>query len=300
MQYSLLVPISLIPVLTFAQPVSPIPPEARQALGELRKEPFRAHMSFLADDLLEGRGTGTRGHEIAARYVQTQFELLGLKPAGVNGYRQQVPFRSITLIPEQSSVVMKRNGKSTPLKIYEDVLLGGNETSTDVGVEAPAVFVGYGVSAPHLHYDDYANADVRGKLAVIMYGAPPSFPSAERAHFSNRRVKAEQAVAHGAIGLVTIRTADVEKRYPFKKAARDDRKDAMRWLSPEGMPADAPPQLRGNIQLTIPTATAVFEGAAKTYAQAWEDAKASKPQSFPLPVTIAAPTGSHHQTVMSP
>src|SRR5438105_10003260 len=261
---NLLLLISLTFPLTAQSNLDPPP----AAVAGITAERMRAHMSFLADDLLEGRGTGTRGHEIAARYVQTQFELLGLKPAGVNGYRQQVPFRSITVVPEQSSVVVKRNGKSTPLKIYEDVLVGGNETSTDVSVEAPAVYVGYGVSAPHLHYDDYANADVRGKIAVIMYGAPPSFPSSERAHFSSRREKAASAAARGAIGLVTIRTAEVEKRYPFKKAARDDRKGAMRWLSPEGTPADAQPQLRGNVQLNIAAATAMFEGAANTYAQA--------------------------------
>ena len=129
---------NLLLLISLALPVtaqSNLDPPATAVAG-ITAERMRAHMSFLADDLLEGRGTGTRGHEIAARYVQTQFELLGLKPAGVNGYRQQVPFRSIAVVPEQSSVVMKRNGKSTPLKIYEDVLLGGNETSTDVSVEA--------------------------------------------------------------------------------------------------------------------------------------------------------------------
>ena len=203
-----------LPLLSQTNP--PLDPPAAAVAG-ITAERMRTHMSFLADDLLEGRGTGTRGHEIAARYVQTQFELLGLKPAGVNGYRQQVPFRSITVVPEQSSVVMKRNGKSTPLKIYEDVLLGGNETSTDVSVEAPAVFVGYGVSAPHLHYDDYANADVRGKIAVIMYGAPPSFPSAERAHFSSRREKAASAAARGAIGLVTTARRRLKSVIPSRK-----------------------------------------------------------------------------------
>src|SRR5437762_7246792 len=147
-----------LPLFAQTNPAIDPPPAA---VAGITAERMRAHMSFLADDLLEGRGTGTRGHEIAARYVQTQFELLGLKPAGVNGYRQQVSFRSITVVPEQSSVVMKRNGKSTPLKIYEDVLPVGNETSTDVSVEAPAAFVGYGVSAAHLHYGDYANHDHR-------------------------------------------------------------------------------------------------------------------------------------------
>ncbi len=64
--------------LALAQSVSPIPPDAQAAMGELQKEPFRAHMAFLADDLLEGRGTGARGHEIAARYVAAQFEAIGL------------------------------------------------------------------------------------------------------------------------------------------------------------------------------------------------------------------------------
>src|SRR5262249_54915188 len=87
---------------SLGQTVSPIPPEARAAMQELQKEPFRAHMAFLADDLLEGRGTGKRGHEIAARYVAAQFEAMGLKPAGKDGtYYQRVPLREITVIPEQ-------------------------------------------------------------------------------------------------------------------------------------------------------------------------------------------------------
>lgn len=102
--------------LAFAQAVSPIPPDAQAALKELRKEPFRAHMAFLADDLLEGRGTGTRGHEIAARYVAAQFEAIGLKPAGENGsYYQRVPFRQITVDPDKCSMRsprMDRRGNS--------------------------------------------------------------------------------------------------------------------------------------------------------------------------------------------
>src|ERR1700733_1621620 len=78
--------------VALAQSVSPIPPDAQAAMGELQKEPFRAHMAFLADDLLEGRGTGAPGHEIAARSVAAQFEAIGLKPAGQDGaYFQRVP-----------------------------------------------------------------------------------------------------------------------------------------------------------------------------------------------------------------
>jgi hypothetical protein len=78
-------------------------------MAELQKEPFRAHMAFLADDLLEGRGTGARGHEIAARYVAAQFEAIGLKPAGQDGaYFQRVPFRQLTVEPEIAPLASPR------------------------------------------------------------------------------------------------------------------------------------------------------------------------------------------------
>jgi hypothetical protein len=92
--------------LALAQSVSVIPPNAQAAMAELQKEPFRAHMAFLADDLLEGRGTRARGHEIAARYVAAQFEAMGLKPAGQDGaYFQRVPFRQLTDLPRNSNGV---------------------------------------------------------------------------------------------------------------------------------------------------------------------------------------------------
>src|SRR5215469_4729065 len=103
----------LLSSISFAQSAPPIPAEARTGMKQLRKEAFRAHMAFLADDLLEGRGTGARGHEIAARYVAAQFEALGLKPAGENGsYYQQVPLREITIEPEQCSLSIDANGSS--------------------------------------------------------------------------------------------------------------------------------------------------------------------------------------------
>src|SRR5262252_5393421 len=113
--------------IALAQSVSPIPPDAQAAMAELRKEPFRAHMAFLADDLLEGRGTGTRGYEIAARYVAAQFESMGLKPAGRDGtYYQQVPLREVTVDPDKCAVRLTENGSSQQLKWGDDFLMRGN------------------------------------------------------------------------------------------------------------------------------------------------------------------------------
>src|SRR6202050_5215138 len=102
--------------VALAQSLSPIPPDAKTAMGELQKEPFRAHMAFLADDLLEGRGTGAHGHEIAARYVAAQFEAMGLKPAGQDGtYYQRVPLREITVAPDKCAVTITENGSASQL-----------------------------------------------------------------------------------------------------------------------------------------------------------------------------------------
>jgi hypothetical protein len=97
--------LTIITLRVVAQAVAPIPAEVQTAMKELQKEPFHAHMAFLADDLLEGRGTGTRGHELAARYIAAQFEAMGLKPAGQNGtFYQQVPLREIKVDPERCAL----------------------------------------------------------------------------------------------------------------------------------------------------------------------------------------------------
>src|SRR5580692_12947772 len=178
MRHLLLLPILLATGWSaFGQSVSPIPPDAKGAMEELRKEPFRAHMAFLADDLLEGRGTGKRGHEIAARYVAAQFEAMGLKPAGLDGtYYQRVPMRETTVERDKCSITIAQDGSTTLLK-WGDFVTRGNELNTEASVEAPVVFVGFGVRTPDGKYDDYAGSDVKGKIVAFLFGAPPSLPS---------------------------------------------------------------------------------------------------------------------------
>ena len=178
---------------------------AEQAMKQVRPEGIRAHMRFLSDDLLEGRGTGTRGYQIAASYVASEMEAMGLEPAGVNGtWFQPVKFRGAKLVGDQSSFALVRDGKEQPLKEGVDYATSGMETSTDASVEAPVVFAGYGVTAPERKYDDYAGVDARGKIVVTLYGAPAGFASTERAYYADGLVKAANAVAHGAVGTLTM------------------------------------------------------------------------------------------------
>jgi hypothetical protein len=122
------------------------PRDVQTVLESFSKAALRAHMRFLADDLLEGRGTGTRGHEIAAKYVATEFEAAGLEPAGVNGsYVQPVPLREIQVEPQACEFTIMQNVHSQPMKWGVDYVTRGNELNPVSTVEAPVVFVGFGV-----------------------------------------------------------------------------------------------------------------------------------------------------------
>src|SRR6266705_1907896 len=123
---------------------------ASPATPEIDKEKIRAHVKFLASDLLEGRGTGQRGGDIAAEYIATQFALYGLKPMGENGtYMQKVPLVGVTTISESSNFTIEP-AKGEPMKLkFLDEYVAYNQNLTDKAeIDAPIVFVGYGIEAP--------------------------------------------------------------------------------------------------------------------------------------------------------
>lgn len=270
-------------------------------LQQIRPESIRGHMDFLADDLLEGRGTGTRGYALAANYIRTQFEEMGLKPGGTNGtYFQNVPFRRIQLVPEQSSVTIKNGSQEHKLVFEQDFVSRGDPLNGDAMVQAPVVFVGFGVTAPEFSYDDYAGSDAKGKIVAMFYGAPEKFPSAQRAHYSAGRVKLANAVAHGAVGYILIWAGAIEERTPFSRIVRFYREPSLRWLDPKGVPNDAPPEIRASVTLSKTGAKSLFEGAPKSFDEALDVASKGQPQSFSLVTTAALHIVSRHSTTESP
>ena len=272
-----------------------------QALAGVKANPFKAHLSFLADDQLEGRGTGTRGHEIASIYVASEFARYGLEPMGDKGtWYQRIPFREITVVPEQCELTLTRAGKEQSLKWGDDFLMRGHELTSDARAEGSVVFVGYGVTAPNQNYDDYANIDVRGKIIAYLAGAPARFPSEQRAHYGSGREKAKTAVAHGAIGTIALNTPDWSKSLPWERVIIGYAFPAMRWLGPDGMPNDAFPEIRATAALSLPASKAFFEGAPKSWDQVWADAQAGKPQAFPMPMTARLHSVSKQRQITSP
>jgi len=302
MRTLVLVPVLFLSTLLFhGQTLSPIPPEASHALAKLQKEPFRAHMAFLADDLLEGRGAGKRGHEIAARYLATQFEALGLRPAGDNGtYFQRVPLRQITVQPDQCAVVITKHSGVSELKWGQDFVMLGSADKPETSVEAPVEFVGYGVTTPDGRYDDYAGADVQGKIAAVLYGAPPALPSELRAHLSDWPEKLRAAQNHGAVGLIVLWTPEQEKLVPWPLVISMAGFPSMDWLDRNGNPNDTFPGVKGTAVLTAAASEELFKNAAKSWAAVLQDAKSSKPQSVALQVEMRLRQVSRHEAISSP
>lgn len=274
----------------------------------IRPEQIRAHMRFLSDSLLTGRAPGTPGYDIAARYVATELEGMGLQPGAANGgWYQPVPLENAVTNAAASSLSITVNGKEQRLTDAKDYVLftwfaspatsNGNTAESDVS--ARVVFVGFGVTAPEWKYDDYADIDVRGKIVAAIYGAPSAFPSTERAYYSDSVVKSKIALAHGAIGALVISLPEDWKRSPWDWLVPQIQMGEMHWLDKAGIPHDFYPGLRGQALLSAHGAELLFVGAPKSLDQVFADARASKPQAFDLPVSAHIHTVARQNVIQS-
>ena len=247
-----------------------------------------AHVRVLADDGMEGRGTGTRGYDRAAQYVAEQMQAIGLVPAGVGGYLEPVPFLRGDVRAGACSFTLVKGGETVPLEVGRDVILSPDYLRTKWTTEAPLAFAGYGVSAPELSYDDYAGLDVRGKVLVMFRGAPPRFPNDQRAYYSNGVVKEQLAAARGAIGILQVTKPDDEARAPWDRSMRQSKLPGFRWVDAGGAPSNTQAAIELSGSFSPQAEQRVFEGSPKTYAQAAADAESSLVQGFPLAWSVKA------------
>jgi hypothetical protein len=258
---------------------------------------LESHIRFLADDSLEGRGTGTRGFDLAARYIASCYSQLGLQPAGTRGYMQPVPFRSGRTV-EGSTLVLQRAGVARELRLGREYVPFSDLSRREVEITGPVTFVGFGVTALERAYDDYRNVDARGKIVVFLPGGPSSFPPTERAHFSALRAKYENAVRHGALGVLILWTRD--QGAPWEAIVNDLQGGIMAWLNQQGEPDGVFPELRGKAVLSDSAAEALFEGAPRSYAEILTAAKGGTLPAFDLPVRATIRTQTVHQFTESP
>ena len=274
--------------------------DARDAIACIDPDAIRAHIRFLSDDLLEGREAGTRGFQLAAKYVASTFEAMGLEPAGIDGtYFQNVPLRTSAVDFEQSSLTLIRDGWEKRLQIGEDYLLSPDFQRESVRVRAPLVFVGFGITAPELDHDDYAGLEVEGKIAVMISGAPATFPNSQRAYYSGRS-KVENALAHGALGILTILSPADAERIPWAAVAARSKTPSMRWIDSSGRPSEFWPEVRGRGLLGQEIAEEIFSQAPTSLAELFSGADDDTPQGFDIPIEVEIVTVSRLGEVQSP
>jgi len=189
------------------------PVQAANGLPVVQEAPLRAHLAFLSNDLLEGRGTGQRGADLTVAYLETQAQMAGLKPVRGNSYRQSVQIAGVKSLPAESSLQMLAEGKTVPLAFGPDWVWATGDSVASHAFDAPLVFVGYGVTAPEEGWNDYKGADVKGKIVVMMVNDPQP-TAAEPNRFAGKALtyygrwtyKFEEAKRQGAAGVLLIHT----------------------------------------------------------------------------------------------
>jgi Zn-dependent M28 family amino/carboxypeptidase len=262
-------------------------PDAAAALQSIDPERIRAHVKFLADDLLEGRGTGTRGGDIAANYIATQFALYGLKPAGDNGtYLQKVAFTGVLTQPGSSMSLIPSRGAPIDLKLSDDYVTS-NQTETDsVDIDAPIVFVGYGIEAPEYKWDDFKGVDVKGKVILVIVNEPPSkdskfFKAEAMTYYGRWTYKFEEAARKGAIGALIIHRTDLAS-YPWQ-VVRSSWSNEQVYLA-----NDKDPKLETASWIQLDVARQLFAAAGLNLADMMESAGTRKFKARELPIRVKA------------
>jgi Zn-dependent M28 family amino/carboxypeptidase len=214
---------ALASLLICAIAASALPQQRPMAASAINESALRAHIKFLSDDMLEGRGTGARGGEMAAKYIAAQFEALGLKGAGAKGsFYQPVSLVGVKIDPQTKLVVAAGAAQET-FDFADDFVAFTGAQTEDVNVNAEMVFVGYGIEAPEQRWNDYKGeaADYRSKILVMLVNDPPAttgepnlFGGRALTYYGRWTYKYEEAARRGAAGVILLHT-DESAGYPW-------------------------------------------------------------------------------------
>jgi Zn-dependent M28 family amino/carboxypeptidase len=176
---------------------------------------IREFVKYLSSDALEGRGTGQKGGDAAAGWIAKQFESFGLKPGGEKGtFFQEVPMVGVKTRAESTFALAPARGDAIPLKHLDD-LVTSNESQTETAdIDAPIVFVGFGITAPEYQWDDYKGADLKGKVALLFVNEPESndekfFKGKALTYYGRWTYKFEETARHGAVATLIIHRTDL-------------------------------------------------------------------------------------------
>ena len=242
-----------------------IAPGAAGAAAGIRPEAVSAHIRFLADDLLEGRAAGERGFDIAAAYVASQLQGMGLEPAGDDGGW----FQAFTLRGGRTRAarleVRAPGGEAIALVRDRDFLARPTLAEGLADVTGPVVYVGHGIVAPEYTWDDLAGLDLRGKVVMVLSGAPLGttrdfFPPIPSAVYGSPRTKLERLLARGVVGVLWVQTPVRERVNPFANQVSHASQGAMALVENGLVPAR---ESVAQAVLSMPGADALLAAAGR-------------------------------------
>lgn len=262
----------------------------------------RAHVTFLADDTLDGRGSGTKGYTIAANYVATQFMAIGATPMGdpaKGSYFQQVPLRESKLVG-QPVLTISGKGKSIRFDNSQQMLIGPNALEAQQVVEASLVFVGYGMDRPELGLRDYDKLDVKGKVVVVLSGFPRGLSSELGAHLNSD--KAKMAMKRGAIGVLTVPTRQDLKRRSWERRMETAGEPRSTWLKADGTPFLRAAGIRADALLHPEQAAQLFGTGRQSLDAILTEAEkqSGRPRGFALGLSAKLERNSEFRPYASP
>lgn len=256
----------------------------------LNAQAIRAHAEFLSHDLLEGRATGSRGYELAAAYVAAQFRQYGLTPlVDGNNYLQTVPLIEATVVLPGSTAALKREGTTVNFEFGKDYLPSANFFNASSSVTAPLAFAGYGIDAPELKYNDFADVDLQGRIAVILEGAPERFNADAYSYYAWRDTKYAALVKQGALGVIEVDSPGGD----WERAVATSWVSDMRLVGSEDQASERFPELRLRFRFSGEAGALLLSGNGHPIEQTLQAARAGEAQGFSLPgvMTLSATTG---------
>ena len=252
-----------------------------------------AHIEFLADDKLEGRNVGSKGYDLAAEYVISEFEKAGLAPGAGTSYSQPVEFAKVTLDESASRLELIRDTVAASVKLGDEALLGAPAQTTDTN--APLVFAGYGLNIPDAEYNDLKDPALRGAVAVYLAGGPPGIDGNLRSHFSSGEERAKAMKAAGVIGTISIpnpKAMDIPwtRQSANRLQARMSLADPLFSTQAGSFSATWNPE----------KAETLFEGSGHTLAEILDDASHDRPlPHFALKTSVRAHVVTTREKIQS-
>jgi Zn-dependent M28 family amino/carboxypeptidase len=269
---------------------------AVSAQPQFSAERFRAHVAFLADDLLEGREPGTRGYDIAARYVAAQFSQVGLKPGGeAGGWYQQVPFAESRLSGPRATIAVNGAGGAKTFEQGGEAIIRGVPVAGPIDIKGPVVFAGYGGADPVKGIDDYKGIDAKGRFVVLFRAVGRDVDSEIGAHHRAEQVR--YAAEHGAAGVIIIRTR-AQARTPWRTSADNSGRPSTNWVRKDGKIDDPGIPV---VNLSEVAAEALFAGSPKPLADIHDQmARGLRPQGFNLSSTVEVKAETEVRRYTSP